>query len=313
MANPPRQALISRAMEEQGTHEKSIRAVAVRIPAPTFAGRPIGSILAHLGKLREEDIAYILELQEKEQQPFGQTAVKHKFIFDTDVHHALSVQSGYPFVSPDTKYFRKDLRAAYEPFSEHVDSLRSLRSELLNRWLDNRNKALAIVSPSRNEGRSYLAANLAVVFAHTGYRTLLIDADLRYPSQQDIFKTQNRTGLSNLLTKRFSAANILKQVPVFSSMRLILSGPIPPNPSDLLASSVFSVMLSKLKQQFDVIIVDSPCTVYPEVLNIAANVDRVLMVMRRHHTLISAARDVTMRLAGAGNSGKVIGSVLSRF
>lgn len=312
MAMASQEGLITRAIKEDATQADTVRGSQAYLPVRAPAGLPIGGILLHLGKLREQDIADVLKLQARERQPFGETAVNHKLVAAADVQHALSIQFGYPFVHPDADYFRKDLRAAYEPFSDHVDAIRSLRSELLARWLDSQNKTIAIVSPGRHEGRSYLAANLAVVFAHTGRRTLLIDADFRFPSQHKIFKTQNSTGLSSLLARRFTAENILTGVPVFSSLRLLVAGPAAPNPVDLLDAPVFSVALSKLKQRFDVILIDTPCSLYAEAANIASNADRILMVMRKHRTPLGAAKEVTARLKN-GMRGKFVGCVLSSF
>lgn len=272
---------------------------------------PIGNILAHLGKLSQADIAHVLRLQEKEPRLFGQTALKRRLVVESDVQQALAIQFGYPFVHPETDHFRKDLRAAYDPFSEHVDALRSLRGELLSRWLDTHNKIIAVVSPRRHEGRSYLAANLAIVFAHTGRRTLLIDADLRFPSQHEIFKSNNRAGLSSLLARRLTSERILKTVPIFSSLRVLFSGPTAPNPVDLLTSPLFPTALRQLKQRFDVILIDTPCNVYPDALSIASHADRVVMVMRKHRTSLGAAKEMTKRLDGIG--AKVVGCVLSSY
>lgn len=303
--------LIARSVRKQSDQAGIVRGSQADSPAAALARLPIGGILAHLGKLRQEDIANVLTLQRKELKPFGRTAVKHNLVVEADVQQALAIQFGYPFVHPGAAHFRKDLRAAYDPFSEHVDALRSLRSELLGRWLDTENKIVAIVSPQRGEGRSYLAANLAVVFAHMGCHTLLVDADLRFPSQHEIFKARNSIGLSSLLARRFIPENIITTVPVFSSLRLLVSGPAAPNPADLLASPLLSVALRKLKQRFDVILIDTPCNLYPEAINIASKADRILMVTRKHHTPIGAAKEVTARLGGL--NGKLIGCVLSSF
>lgn len=310
MDKSAREPLIARSIVGRGVQVDRVHGAQVGLPAVRHERLAIGDILAHLGKLSEKDIANVLNLQKKEGQLFGQTAVKHNLVVEADVQRALSIQFGYPVVHPNTDYFRQDLRAAYDPFSEHVHAISSLRSELLHRWLTADNKIVAIVSPRRGEGRSYLSANLAVVFAHIGCRTLLVDADLRFPSQHDIFKRPNGAGLSSLLTGRSFPENILKAVPVFSSLRLLVSGPAVPNPVDLLASPAFSTTLRKLKERFNVILIDTPCNLYPEVVNIASNADRILMVMRKHRTSLNASKELTTR---DGISNKLVGCVLSCF
>ena len=314
MTKRSRNGLITRAIEqfeEQADKEGPVSGSKTDLPAVTF-GRPlIGGILEQIGKLRQEDIARVLKLQEDGLEPFGQIAIKHNLVVEADVQQALSIQSGYSLAYPVDHYFSRELRAAYDPFSQHVDAIRSLRTELLGRWIDNHNKIVAIVSPERHEGRSYLAANLAVIFAHVGCRTLLIDADFRFPTQHHIFKTQNRSGLSSLLGGRFTPENIATEVPVFRSLRVLVSGPAAPNPVDLLASTMFAVALTKLKQRFDVILVDTPCNLYPEALSIASRADRIVMVMRKHRTRMTAANEMKARWSGI--SGKLIGCVLSDF
>src|SRR5258706_15677072 len=97
---------------------------------------------------------------------------------------------------PYTTLFRSVV--AYEPFHPRAEELRALRTQLLMRWSNAgaRHRALAIASPGAREGRSYVAANLAVVFSQLGERTLLVDADLRTPRQHRIFNVPDRIGLS---------------------------------------------------------------------------------------------------------------------
>src|SRR6202030_2464775 len=93
--------------------------------------------------------------------------------------------------------------AAHGPQNSTVEPIRKLRSQLMIRWLNTAHrKVLAITSPDRGEGRSWLAANLAVAFAQVGLRTLLIDADMRRPQQHRLFNVDNALGLSAFLTGR---------------------------------------------------------------------------------------------------------------
>ena len=96
---------------------------------------------------------------------------------DEDVRHALALQFGHASISPDAG-LGKDLVAAYEPDSPAVEHLRSLRAQLMLRWFENETthqQALAVVSAGPGEGRSYITANLAVLFAQMGKRTLVIE------------------------------------------------------------------------------------------------------------------------------------------
>jgi protein-tyrosine kinase len=121
-----------------------------------------------------------------------------------DVRYALSVQFDYPYL-PDDSSLSRELVAAYEPASRAVEDLRALRSQLMLRWFDTaaERRGLAIASAGQGDGRSYLAANLAIVFSQLGERTLLIDANLRTPKQHKLFNLGGRTGLSDMLVGRF--------------------------------------------------------------------------------------------------------------
>jgi Mrp family chromosome partitioning ATPase len=127
------------------------------------------------------------------------------------------------------------------------------------RWfkLDLRLKHLAIVSPGREEGRTYLAANLAVVFSQLGERTLLIDADMRHPRQHVLFGLPNRGGLSSLLAGR-AGADVIELVAPLTNLSVLPAGPQPPNPQELLGRPVFQNFLAELDKEFDVVIIDTP-------------------------------------------------------
>ena len=151
-----------------------------------------------------------------------------------------------------------DVVAAYMPQSDLVEPLRALRSQLTHRWFtDSGHKGIAITSPGRGEGRSWLAANLATVFAQIGERTLLIDADMRHPHQHALFNLNNSMGLSALLTGRAgkeAACRVHPQLRLF----VLPAGILPPNPQELLGRPVFDLVLDRFTDQFDVIIIDTP-------------------------------------------------------
>src|SRR6185503_6302746 len=118
-------------------------------------------------------------------------------------------------------------------------------------------RTLAITSPGAREGRSFIAANLAVVFAQLGQRTLLIDADFRAPRQQAIFNISDRFGLSSVLSGR---ADLSAAVPVsgLTGLSVLPAGPLPPNPLELLSRPSFAALLGKAQAEYDVILIDTP-------------------------------------------------------
>src|SRR5262249_10616912 len=142
---------------------------------------------------------------------------------------------------------------------------------------------LAVVSPCRGEGRSYLAANLAVVFSQLGERTLLIDADMRTPRQHVMFNLENRAGLSTILSGRADMQVIEHIVPLLD-LSIMPSGPVPPNPQELLGRPLFRKLLADVAQEFDIVILDPPAgNANADAQTVAARAGGALMVARRHH------------------------------
>ena len=170
----------------------------------TGSGRAIGAILIDAGRLSPDGAERILRAQRDGGLRFGDAAISLGLLKESDIQFALSRQFDYPFLQPGESSVSDEVVAAYRPFTHQVEELRALRSQLMLRWFDAEaeRKTLAIVSPERGEGRSFIAANLAVVFSQLGERTLLIDADMRNPRQHTMFAVSNRLGLSETLAGR---------------------------------------------------------------------------------------------------------------
>src|SRR6267142_5250231 len=160
--------------------------------------RRIGSILAEEGKLGVEHIEQVMELQQANGLRFGEGALRLGLITEDDLRCAVAKQYDLPHLVPGSESISSELVVAYEPFHPRAEEMRALRTQLLMRWSKAgvRHRVLAIASPGPGEGRSYVAANLAVAFSQLGERTLLIDADLRAPRQHRIFDVTDRFGLS---------------------------------------------------------------------------------------------------------------------
>src|SRR5260221_12051293 len=163
--------------------------------------RRIGSILAEEGKLGAEGIERVMELQKTNGLRFGEAALRLGLITEDDVRCAVAKQYDLPHLEPAGESISRELVVAYEPFHPRAEELLALRTQLLMRWSNAgiRHRALAIASPGAREGRSYVAANLAVVFSQLGERPLLCDLHLRTPRQHKIFTVPDRIGLSAVL------------------------------------------------------------------------------------------------------------------
>lgn len=275
--------------------------------------RSLGAILIDSGKLSVADAERILRLQKERNLRFGDAAVQLKLLADEDIQHALAQQYDYPYLRKGEGKVSDEIIAAYQPFAHEVESLRGLRSQLMLRWFSGEpgHNALAICSAGAGEGRSHLAANLAVIFSQLGERTLLIDADMRNPRQHELFRVENKSGLSSILAGR-SSIEAIQRVPDFVALSLLTAGPVPPNPQELLGRSAYAELVSSCATQFDVVLVDTPAAaMFADAQTIAARAGAALIVVRKHQ---SSLADIQLQIEQMGQLGVgVVGSVLTEF
>jgi protein-tyrosine kinase len=280
------------------------------ISGPAEADRPMGVILVEWGRLSPENAQRILDFQKKAGLPFGEAGIAMGLLTEEDVRHVLSLQFGHTCLPQDSG-FANELVAAREPDSDAVEHLRALRSQLMLRWFENdaRQAALAIVSPGVGEGRSYIAANLAVLFSQLGKRTLLIDADLRKPRQHRIFGLPGRVGLSAVLSGRagWEAVSEIKSLP---DLWVLPAGALPPNPQELLARAGFAKLISALRASYEVILIDTPAaSTCADAGTIAARAGAALMLACQDRSSLPRLAGLTENLRQFGVT--IVGAVLN--
>lgn len=276
----------------------------------------IGDILVARGRLDESGQQQILQEQMRTGQPFGVAALALGLLTREDIDYALSKQFDYAYLPSDDSSLSPELIVAYKPFSPVGESIRALRTQLMLRWFDGdlRRKALAIVSPATNEGRSFTTGNLAVVFAQQNQRTLLIDADLRSApprGQGALFRLPRAAGLSDILADRadLSAA---QPVPGLPGLSVLQSGPQPPNPQELLGRRRFGELLSQAAEHYDIVLIDTPPgETYADAQVVAARVGSAVMVLRRNKSMLSHAGRMERNLTDGGTT--LVGTILNEF
>lgn len=274
----------------------------------------IGGILVEEGKLSAGDVKRILELQHAEGLRFGEAALRLGLITVDDLRSAVARQYDLPHLLPDNERVSRELVVAYDPFHRCAEQIRALRTQLLIRWTiaGVRQRILAIVSPGLGEGRSYVTANLAVAFAQLGNRTLLIDADLRRPRQQEIFAAADHVGLAAVLSGRTDGKAAVVPIPEFGKLSLLPAGARPPNPMELLSRDTLPALLHELKNEFEVILLDTPAaTLCADALTVAFRAGMALVLARKDHTPSAATDGVIRELSDAGIS--IVGSVFNAF
>ena len=275
--------------------------------------RTIGAILVGAGALTRQDVERILERQREEGGLFGDGGKALGLLEQRDIDFALSRQFDYPYLRRGESRVSESVLAAYEPASPQVEALRALRAELMLQWFndDAAHKSLAVVSEARGDGRSHIAANLAVVLAQLGGRTLLIDADLRNASQHALFGLQNRIGLSAVLAGR-AGAEAVQRVPALGNLSLLPAGVPPPNPQELLARPTFGVLLEQLAVHLDFILIDTPpAAESADAQTVAARAGAALLVLRKNHSRLWRVQAIAESVARTRTA--VLGAVLNDY
>jgi chain length determinant protein tyrosine kinase EpsG len=255
----------------------------------------------------------VLKRQRELGWRFGEAAIELNLITDTDLREALAKQYEFPYLVAGPDGVSKELIAAWDPFHPVVEELRGVRTQLLIRWFNPAagRRTLAIASPGQREGRSFIAANLAVSFSQLGQRTLLIDADFRSPRQQGIFNIADRFGLSSVLSGR-ADLSVAAPVAGLTGLAVLPAGPVPPNPLELLSRPSFAALLAKAQQEYDVVLIDTPpATEYADAQSIAFRAGDVLLVSRRDHTRVDETERAVKELSDA--SARIVGTLMNAF
>lgn len=203
------------------------------------------------------------------------------------------------------------LAGAYDAFDPRCEKIRALRTELLlRREPGDLADVIALVSPGTGDGRSQLAAELAIAFAQLDRPTLLVDADLRFPSQHLLFSADNKFGLSQAIERGGTA--YFHPVEGLRHLSLLTAGPTPDNALELLLNRRFATLVDEWRESFDFVVVDTaPITEYSDGLAVASLVKRVLVLSRARHTPYKESRDMLRRLAATRS--QVVGAVINHF
>jgi receptor protein-tyrosine kinase len=276
-------------------------------------GRTIGAILMDDGKITASDTEQVLKRQRELGWRFGEAAIELNLITDGDLRGALAKQYEFPYLVAGPDGVSKELIAAWDPFHPVVEELRAVRTQLIIRWFNPGagRRTLAVTSACAREGRSFVAANLAVVFSQLGQRTLLIDADFRAPRQQSIFNISDRFGLSSALSGR---ADLSAAVPVsgLTGLSVLPAGPLPPNPLELLSRASFAALLGKAQAEYDMILIDTPpVTEYADAQCVAFRAGDALLVSRKDHTRMADTERAVRDLGDA--TARIVGTLMNAY
>ncbi|GAC1355900.1 MAG: hypothetical protein NVSMB42_14470 [Herpetosiphon sp.] len=225
----------------------------------------------------------------------------------------LSSEMGVPILGAIAE-IRKGNKAGpvvdIEPRSPIAEAFRALRTNIEFSSVDKPLRTLLVTSPSPNEGKSTLVANLAAVIGQSDRRVIIVDADLRRPTAHRQFGLTNRVGLSELFVQPDLPFDETVRKTTIKNVSVITSGTIPPNPAELLGSQKMLDLLETAVGMADIVLIDTPpvnAVTDPAVLS--SHVDGVMVVVRAGETKIRACKQAVEQLRRAG--ARVIGIVVN--
>ncbi|WP_020619928.1 CpsD/CapB family tyrosine-protein kinase [Paenibacillus daejeonensis] len=170
-------------------------------------------------------------------------------------------------------------------------------------------QTVMITSSRMSEGKSTTTANLAVTYAQTGKRVLLIDADMRKPTQHKIFGLSNRYGLTSALSNNSELREVVMDTGI-DHLSLLPSGPVPPHPSEMLASKRMELLLERARGEYDIVLIDTPpMMAVTDAQIMAAKCDGVILVIDAGKVKKDMARKVKAKLQHA--NARMLGVVLN--
>jgi non-specific protein-tyrosine kinase len=201
---------------------------------------------------------------------------------------------------------------AHEAHSPHAEAFRILRTNVEFAQVDRPCRTLVVTSANPCEGKSTVAVNLAVAMAQAGKRVLLVDADLRRPAVHQTLGLGNEAGLTNLLVQGGEPIDLVQATSLPGFLLVLTSGPIPPNPAELLGSARMAELLVRLADMVDHVILDTPpvlAVADPVVL--AGRTDGAILVVDANHTSTHALKRAREALDRAGTN--ILGVALNKL
>lgn len=168
-----------------------------------------------------------------------------------------------------------------DPRAPAAEAYRTLRTNLMFYSVDHPLRTLVLTSPSTGEGKSVVVANLAVTLAQAGHRTILADCDLRDPAQHTLWGLDNQRGLTTMLLEKEALQAPPLQLVGVENLSVLTSGPLPPNPADLVGSRRMDEVIGALKERADYVLFDAPPTLaVTDAALLGLKLDGLLLVMR---------------------------------
>ena len=272
-------------------------------PSEDAGANRMGRAFMAAGKLTAEQVAAVLRAQHGLGMRFGEAAIRLGYLSEDDVADVLAKQFNFQLLNTKAALqsgrISSRLAVAHQPYSAESEAFRKLRAEVLQRTSAHEGTiVIAVVGAQPKEGRSHVAASLAITLSQMNRRTLLIDASMRRPMQDRLFGISNRFGLSTLLAGRQSDKG-RELHRITERLSVVPAGPRPPNPLEILDPPNFQMVLSRYTDTHELVVVDTPAAWdTADALVIALQCTHVLMVVREDHSLIDRVAKTERNLEG---------------
>ena len=178
----------------------------------------------------------------------------------------------------------------FAPKSKYSENYRSIRTTLLLAMPDSKLKTIAVTSALPREGKTATTSNLGVALAQAGKNVVVVDADLRKPCMNRIFKLKGRSGLVNYLAAGAALGDVI-QATAIPKLYVVAAGPVPPNPVELLGSEKMAALLDELRRVFDFVLIDTPpALAVSDAVVMGPHLDGAILVVRGGRTSRDALR-----------------------
>ena len=196
------------------------------------------------------------------------------------------------------------------PKSAMAEAYRTLRTNLGFASMDQSCRSILVSSSDPLDGKSTIISNLAVVMAQAGNKVILVDCDLRKPVQHKIFKVDNIRGVTNCIMQKLDVEEVAHKG-LIENLTVLTSGPIPPNPAEILSSERTRSLWKTLLEKYDYVFIDAPPVLaVTDASILSTQVDGVILVVRSATTRIDLAREAKNQFAKA--NARLIGVVLNQ-
>jgi len=235
-------------------------------------------------------------------------------LFDDTLRDPSDVEriTGLPVLGAISKFdtSQSELVAHISPRTPVAEAFRSIRTNIQFTSVDKQPRVILVTSPSPSDGKSTVAANLAVVISQSNKKVILTDTDLRRPRVHKVLGLSNRHGLTELFVQPEINLEGVVQESGVNNLMIMTSGGIPPNPSELLGTEKMEAIIGKMLEQFDTVIIDSPPVLaVTDASVLVSKVDGVILVVKPGQTKLAAIRQSAHQLERAG--ANVLGVVLN--